>query len=217
MGFMRCQAELANDSLLPADRAINVWHWRTPGDVGDVTTEVSVLLDTFYTAIDDFLSASLTGNIVLKFYDLEDPEPRAPVDQISIAMGAVAATAYPGEVACAMSFQGPIVSGFSQARRRGRIFLGPLASGAGSGTTPDVRPSTSFRSTVCTAADNLMSDSTTPGLIWSVFSPSTAGAQPWDATALGNAFVTITNGWVDDAFDTIRSRGVKATTRTTWT
>lgn len=215
MAFMRALVELNNDSLIPRDLATNTWHFRTPGSVAAAATDCTANLNAFYTAIGTYLSASLTGSGTVKYYDLEDAEPRAPVATglISFTPGA---NQFPNEVALCMSFQGPLVSGSPQSRRRGRLFLGPLSTTGGTGATGDLRPGAACRNAVCTAADALMSDTSLPGLSWAVFSPSTAGPPPWSAGALDDAFVTVTNGWVNDAYDTIRSRGLSPTTRSVW-
>lgn len=215
MAFARALVTLNNDSLVPADRVTNTWHFRTPGAVSAVGTALETLLDTFYTSIGGTLSSNLSGSGTVQLYDLEDPEPRAPVFTGAITFSP-GASGYPNEVAVCMSFQGPIVSGFPQSRRRGRLFLGPMVGTAGSVSGGDYRVSAGTRTTIATAADTLMSDTTTPGLIWSVFSPTTAGPSPWSAAALGDAFVTVTNGWINDAFDTVRSRGLATTARTVW-
>lgn len=215
MAFARVQVELVRDSLLPADRSINTFHFVTPGSVADAAADINTNLETFYNAIDGALSSMLTGTANLKYYDLEDPEPRAPVTTTGFTFSP-GANALPSECAIAMSFQGPLNSGVNQARRRGRIFLGPCSQASGAVEENEFRPTGAFRSTIATAADALMSDTSLPGLIWAVFSPTTAGPPPWSAGELTNAFVTITNGWVDNAYDTIRSRGAAPSARTTW-
>jgi len=215
MAYARVLVELNNDSLIPKDLVTNTWHFVTPGSVAAAEPDITANLDAFYTAIQTYLSASLTGTATAKYYDLEDPEPRAPV-----ATGAITFTPgsnqLPNEVAVCMSYQGPIVSGQNQARRRGRLFLGPLSQTGFTGATGEFRPGSAMRSAICTAADALMSDTSLPGLVWALFSPSTAGPPPWSGATLADAFVTITNGWVDDAADTVRSRGLSPTTRSVW-
>lgn len=50
----------------------------------------------------------------------------------------------------------------------------------------------------------------------SVFSPTTAGAPPWSSGELDAATFPVVAAHVDNAFDTVRSRGVVASTRTSW-
>jgi hypothetical protein len=216
MAFARVLVQMLNDTALPKDMAVNTWHFRTPGSVADASATINANLDTFYTALSTYYSPVLTGTCTTKYYDLEDNEPRAPVAESSFVMGTLGSSGLPNEVAVCMSYQAPIVSGTPQARRRGRLFLGPLSTNITSSSTGDQRPSSGARTAIAAAADALMSDTTLPGLIWSVFSPSTAGTPPWSAATLGDAFETITNGWINDAFDTMRSRGLAPTARTTW-
>lgn len=216
MPFCRALVELATDTLIPSDVITNTWHFETPGAVADAGTAITDNLDAFYTAIQAHLSSVLTGAGTVLLYDLEDPSPRPPVFTGAISFTPDTA-AYPNEVAVALSYQAPVVAGEAQARRRGRIFIGPMSQDAGTSSTGGPRPSSSCRTDICAAADALKDDTTLAGLVWSVFSPTTAGAPPWSSGDLATAFHAVTNGWVDDAFDTIRSRGVAATNRTLFT
>lgn len=213
MAFARVLATLNNDTLQPVDQVTNTWHFQTPGAVADAGTAILDNLDAFYTAISTYLSVNLTGTGDIKIYDLEDPEPRAPVFEGDMTFGA-GTNGMPNEVSVCLSYQAPIVSGTNQARRRGRLFIGPLATTAQATGTGDMRVASGFRTALVTAAEALMDDTTLPGLVWSVFSPTTAGTPPWSAGTLGDSFFTVTNGWVNDAFDTMRSRGLAPTTRT---
>jgi len=49
--------------------------------------------------------------------------------------------------------------------------------------------------------------------VWAVFSPTTAGPAPWDEATLEAATTWVTQGYIDNAFDTQRRRGTKATAR----
>jgi len=216
MGYARVQVSLNRDTNLPADAAVNVWHFRTPGTVAASDEDLRDLIEAFYVDVQGLLASGLVGTAGVKIYDLEDAPPRAPVFEGSLSF-TPASTQLPGEVAMVMSFQGPVVSGTPQARRRGRLFLGPLSQDTFSGATGDLRPGSTARLTIATAAESLIADSAAPGLIWSAFSPTTAGPEPWSSGELDNAFVTVTDGWIDDAFDTIRSRGVAPSTRTLFT
>lgn len=213
MGFCRVQVAFLRDTGLPEDECVNTWHFITPGDVGDSVSAINALLDTFYSSCQTFISSGLTGGARTTYYDLAQPNPRPPVDVNSIVIS-TGGNPLPGECAVVLSFQGIVVPGIPQARRRGRLYLGPLTATSSSVATGGVRPSGALRDTIVAAAEALMDDTTTPGLIWCVFSPTTAGPEPWSSGELTNAFVTVVNGWVDDAFDTIRSRGLAASTRT---
>jgi hypothetical protein len=49
-----------------------------------------------------------------------------------------------------------------------------------------------------------------------VFSPTIAGSPPWSEGTLIDSSVDVVAGYVDNAFDTIRSRGSLTTARTLW-
>lgn len=213
MGYCRALVELNRDTLIPEDLVVNTWHFITPGSVADAAADLTVNIDAFYTSIGSLLASSLTGTGTIKYYDMEDPEPRSPVATGSVVF-TTANNSLPGEVALVLSFQGPLVSGANQSRRRGRLFIGPLGTAVAEASTGDVRPTASARNTLVTAAEALMDDTSLPGLIWTVFSPTTAGPAPWSEGALEDAMTTVTNGWVNDAFDTMRSRGLRPSART---
>jgi len=214
MGYARVQARLINDNALPADQAMNVWHFLTPGDVSASTADIADLLETFYEDVGAYLSSGLSGTIECRFFDLEDAPPRVPVDTINIAMTPGGSLQLPHEVALCLSFEGPPISGTPQARRRGRLFIGPLDGDVAVTGTGDARPNSTALLAITAAAEALMTQVTYSGVVWSVFSPTSAGPEPWTAGDLLAGFVTITNGWMDNAFDTMRSRGLAATSRT---
>lgn len=94
-----------------------------------------------------------------------------------------------------------------RARRRGRQFIGPLRDFAMTSSDTDDPAVTALFQTTLTEASQVLLDAAS-GLPdawqWSVFSRT-----EWVMRA-------VVGGWVDNAFDTIRSRGQKATARTTW-
>jgi hypothetical protein len=47
-----------------------------------------------------------------------------------------------------------------------------------------------------------------------VFSPTIAGTPPWSEATLGLASINVDHGWIDNAFDTQRRRGIRPDTRT---
>lgn len=166
-------------------------------DIGDIETA----LQTFYGSVKPYLSTLLsTGTHEFKWYDLEDPEPRAPVDETtwSFASG-LSGTPLPPEVAITLSYQAAKISGQPQARRRGRIFLGPFS-------TAVVGTSGRVDSSVVTAISNagstlLLASNAATDWTWGQYSTFSTG------------LASVANGWVDNEFDTQRRRGRPATTR----
>lgn len=230
--WLRAQVALANDTAEARDVAVNTFHFSCSGVGTEAQEHADILaaLTGFYQAIDTHFSANLSTTARLKLYDLEDVPPRAPIDDdlFTIAPNAGAPT-IPNEVACCLSFRRAYTSGVSRRRSRGRIYLGPLDSSIIGDSTGDVRPTSTFRSAVTAAVDAWLFPVPAPNsssvIEWCVFSRSDAlglavGEAPpadeptYTAAQLADGFHQIDVAWVDDAFDTQRRRGLRATTRT---
>jgi hypothetical protein len=192
------------------DAVVNTW-----GLGMEVADEV-VGFSQFKTAIQNFYGAIITSlatthvwnTPTIKLYRLSDPKPRTPaISDVLAVPGTKAGTTSPAELALCVSFQGGAASGLNQRRRRGRIYLGPFAGSATDGLTG--RPSSSFITSVRTAAGNLLTASKGTGLWnWSVI--STVAGPPYSP-------VEVLNGWVDDAWDIQRRRGIRPATRGAFT
>lgn len=201
MALYRVQVELAPANNNPDDKVVNTFH-----TIADDETAVQLFitqLTTFYAAIDQIMSSLLaTSGHRVRVYNLADDKPRAPViDQVFTAITAPAANTLPPEVALCISFQAPQQSGVPQARRRGRVFLGPW--GTAFVTSASGRPNSTNLATISTALQNLLDASQAATTwAWAVYSP-TAGQA-----------IEVTSAWVDDEFDIQRRRGRERTTRT---
>lgn len=203
MPLYRTQVELAMTSGNPDDKATNVWHF-----IADDLTALDLALTqvtTFYAAIDGNLSALIaaTGHRI-RCYDLADTKPRAPVRDQGAGTLSLGTGALPPELALCMSFQAPRQSGVSQARRRGRLYLGPLSSTAY--TTSTGFPTSTILTNIGNAVQNLLDASQAATTwAWAVYSPTTETA------------IEVNDAWVDNAFDIQRRRGVAATSRALFT
>jgi len=197
-------------TFIPEDVVTNTFHvlsQLTPTKE-EVAAEMAPLFSAFYTTVyssDRCANYMRPAAATLRVYDLDDPQPRVPVI-VPLALTTVPLTAslLPNEVAAVLSFQGDRVSGIPQARRRGRVYIGGLASQAvaSSSTSSYTQLSGTMTGGLRTAAQNLMEDSLLAGMPWCVWSPTTEDP------------VIVTNGWVDSSPDTQRRRGVGATIRT---
>lgn len=111
---------------------------------------------------------------------------------------------------------GPLGDYRPRSRRRGRIFVGPLAGATVTITdTGTAKPSASLIRVLNNAMSNLKADlaaGTRPGTTWGVFSQ----IEAIDNGSIDSATFPVVGGWVDDAFDTQRRRGRAPSTRTTW-
>lgn len=203
MTHVAVQTVLWMDSGLPEDYATNTWHIDTvDSNPLEGTVEFFSDVTAFFLAVDTYLSSELEGTMAYRAYDMSDPEPRVPfyINGSALTPGT---GKLPSEVALCSSFQGTPASGLVQARRRGRVYIGPLATAAVDAATG--RPAAAFLSALSVATDTLAeSAAASTEYSWVVFSPT------------GGLLTTITNGWVDNAFDTQRRRGLAATARTTW-
>lgn len=151
----------------------------------------------------------------IKWYDVQldlaGTAHGSPIDEVLWTLGAAQAgeTNLPSEVSIVLSYHA-LLTDFQQelgvtrpaARRRGRIYLGPLntLTRVVDGTTNRVGVSSTARTTIAEAAGRLVA----AGVTWSQWSRKNASMD------------NVTGGFVDDAYDTQRRRGEKASTRTTW-
>lgn len=213
------QIVLFNDNGLPEDSSVNTWHFEiddsvVSGDVEDVILNggdgpggpnvgIHPALEQFYDSVGGYLSTLLTGTGEAKYYDLDDPTPRAPILVEPFDFGTTGTGALPTEVALCISFQAVKVSGVSQASRRNRFYLGPLSTTAAATSTsrPDATATATMDSAI-TAFYNTADGA--PAWSWVVYSPKLGSSADVD------------NGWIDNAFDTQRRRGLAPTTRVTF-
>ena len=155
-------------------------------------------------AITDFMSNDAVGaNWTVRAYDLSDPLPRAPVYQSGFTVTHLGnGNPLPSEVSLVVSIQAAPESGVPQARRRNRKYLGPFSV---LGLEPPGRPTQPLILTVARAARDLLNAAQASlSWGWRVYSPTTGE----DMEPVG--------GWVDDAWDTQRRRGLASSERELW-
>ena len=212
---VRAQVSLRSDTNLPEHAAVNVHHFRIhTGDTIDECESITTALTAFYQSVDAVLGSVLAGNATVQYYDLLDPQPRAPILVEEFTFSPASGDCFPNEVAIVLSVQGAPESGIPIARRRGRVYLGPISASAGLTGGGDTFLSTTARDTVANAGLGLATTHDPLHFSWVVFSPTIAGTQPWSSGELEAASTVITNGWCNNAFDTQRSRGLGDSART---
>lgn len=215
-GFFRVQVTIPMDTGTPEDNIINVWHFDSDQTFAEDADDVVGRLRTFYQAIDGIIFPSRVGNASVKVYDLADPEPRIPGLEDTIVLSPDTNTApIPNEVAMCLSMAADPVSGVSPGRLRGRIFLGPISGNALVITGSRVRFTTTALEAVRDAAVTLATGPDAGDGRLAVFSPTTFAELGGEAGDLPDSFNDVTRVWVDNAPDTIRSRGEKADSRVT--
>lgn len=229
-------ARFASASGLPEDVCENVWHFGSE-ETGFTAGELDGMMDaveTFYTTTTptggtngpgEYLSASLdhgANKAQLLAYAtivLDGSQPLgSPVGSRNFTLpNPLSASMLPEEVAAVMSFNGDLtdvpVSETNPSpppatirpaqRRRGRIFLGPLNASAGGVQGSFLRPAGVLRTDLGKAAIDLAGTVAGGGtFVWGVWSK--ADAEVWE----------VIGGYVDDAWDTQRRRGLAPTVRT---
>jgi hypothetical protein len=202
-------------SGLPEDRVVNTFHFQSDLDFALGSLAVIGAVTDFYTGVgtspnvqantlSSYLSPWVSRTAEIRTYNLADAKPRVPITTALTLSDGQQLTGYPEEVALCISVTGG--APFT-ARRRGRVFLGPLIPGSGTpaNTENPTRPTAAF-----------MLDCAKAALRMATAGGSTAEWVIRSERPTEN-FVTITRGWVDNAFDTQRRRGPKSTTRKEWT
>lgn len=188
----------------------------------DVANTLTTRLTNFYNVINsaagkvtDYLSEALSraaGNRIDYYFtdDFSGATPLgSPVETRSwvLASGS-ASTPIPSEVCAVVSFHGNLTdiperdgSTRPASRRRGRVFIGPLEQTAlvENAVTHEAELNPTCINVLKGAATDLMN--LNDHLAWCVWSKADAAQHP------------VVGGYVDNAFDTQRRRGNKATTR----
>lgn len=209
---VRAQCIWKGPSNLPEDRFVTTWAFvrETLANAGgqEQKNEVAERLREFwldgggtYPAVANYIPSSITAQgLEIRCYDLGQAPPREPsIYNYPVGFGAQG-QGLPREVAIAMSFY----AGRNLPRRRGRVFIGPLASSSiASDISPTVNPL--LRNRVVFMAERLaLGFGAGDSMRWGVLSQADQQIR------------NVTAGWVDDAFDTQRRRGLAPTTRTSW-
>lgn len=187
-------------SNLIEDASTNTYHFDADavGDLAAVNTQLQLAYQTMRTHYSNLMAQN--GHEI-KWYRLSDAKPRAPVriDTFNFTTSP-SGLPLPTEVAMVVSFQGAKSSGQPQARRRGRVFFGPMPTTASDGTA---FIAAGTRTAAVNAFGTLLDASQAAATWkWAVFSTVNGTGVPVD------------NGWVENAFDTQRRRGRIATIRT---
>lgn len=213
--YVRGQVSLQNDGGLLQDAAVNVLHFRgTAVDIEDVLDATDSFINALYQLFESSLSAVLSGDGQVKWYDLTDPEPRSPIRTTDFSFSPSASAILPNECAWCFTLEGAAVSGVPIGRRRGRLFLGPLSQAVMDPQEPDARIATSWSTPIVTGFAAAIADMEENSCTLQVLSRTLMGSPPWTEGELDAGTFTVVAVSSDNAFDTIRSRGAAPTVRT---
>ncbi len=200
MPVRRFHAILHSVTGIAEDDCVNVLYF----DVQDNTfavgfassnEEVAQGIRDAYAFIGGSLSNTLTGKMTVKVYDLLGGQP-VYEKKFDTAFSRGTGTA-PREVAVCLSYASVDDINASTPRRRGRIYVGPLA-GASAETV-----NAGLRDTFLQLGIKFAQIGTGNGVTWHLYSK------------MDRASFKIESIWVDDAWDTQRRRGRAPTARTT--
>lgn len=233
MAIIRATVRLHHVNGLPLDDVVNVWHFQslTPLDSA-ISTKLAIGLEAFYRPLYVWFSGVQVRTVgnggTIQTSEVTPGAAGAGDDVTSrvfmthaipttTAFPATTGANFPGEVAACLSFAGdiegiPEESGGTRpaARRRGRIYLGRLATTSGTAgiTANTVTPrinlgALAFGDVAMDEYEDLAAAlSPAPNsLLHIIYSPTSAAEH----------VVTVVS--MDDAYDTIRSRGVDPTVR----
>jgi len=234
---------MAFETGLPADIAETTLYFVDDGE-GEITSDnigrVADCMETFWNEPVLTLASSLSSFISpvvsrtderngFRFVRLNSEsglEIGSPFFIASTFEGTGAGQPLPQEVALCMSFKSADEDGPLR-RRRGRIYIGPLGEahnaeavdGAGRPTEVLINAINFAASRLQDQASDIATEPVGSSTPWVVYSRPTTDA--WNAThpgdeRLSGSFHRVTDGWVDNEWDTQRRRGLKATTRSTW-
>lgn len=217
--LMRAQVVIPLDSNIPEDAIVNTLYFDQddngllppPDDSYDA---VVASLAQFYNAFDNTIFPSTVAtSATVRIYDMRDPEPRQMRRLDAFAIVPSGQAPLPNEVACCASFAADYESGVNPARRRGRVYLGPISSGVVEVLNSQAMITQAAVDAIIAGLDSLLAPNDVGGssLTWALYSPTTdAGGANID-----DSFFDVQRGWVDNAFDTQRRRGAAPTIRTT--
>lgn len=231
MPTLRALVTIPMTSGIAEDAVTNTWYFQGEDVPLPMVDDATAQLQAFYSAIDVYLSNEVAAVANVKYYDLDDPEPRLPVHEDTIALVPTAQFGLPHEVAIALSFAATVASGDNPARKRGRIFLGPLhKDNVDNGLGGSIRPKPAMVTAIAAAGEALQ-DAGSGNCQWVIYSPTHhegrgptpanpktgyPGAPATPPHDLADSVFNVTRGWVDNAFDTIRSRGEEPSSRVAW-
>lgn len=197
-----------------ADAVTNTFHYElVTATVADVHADIIDFYNGTHSPATSplrlYLSNKLSrgaGVASVRSYDLADPTPRPVLrtDFFTLGAGEAGDFGLPDEVALVGSFYGIPPTGENPQSYKNRIYVGPFNE-EGTLAGPPSRPSAALVQTVLEGLKKLAANATAHGWFWEVYSGT-----------LNNAELVV-GGWVDNAWDTQRRRGILPSARSLFT
>lgn len=194
MGIARLQVAIAADSLLPRDAMVITPHFKVTTIPFVVGADWDALADDLAQAVWSWIGGD--HQVTVDAYDAEGPPPHFPLGHAVAGSGAAPASGGPRELAVCLSYY----AGVNRAGHRGRLYVPATLIGGSFG----LRPSSTIQTKVGSLVP-ILADLGGVNVDWCLWSRTRSVGE------------TVTNWWVDDEWDVIRSRGLRPTSRTSGT
>lgn len=227
LGDILVRAIMENVTGLPEDRVMNDFAFATGPTAPSGTDIVNAVdaVDHFYRTtgggtgdtVSEYISGAINRSAThtIEVYSITALGLGSPIYTTNW-LGPVAVNTLDNqvaEVAAVLSFHSDLTGVAEEApggtrpraRRRGRVYIGPLTLTAVDYATPNPRLSAAMTAVLREAGSRLISESSADAIPWSVWSRADEILRP------------VVGGWTDNAPDTQRRRGVSSTIRATWT
>lgn len=231
MAIIRVQRIELPKSALAEDQKVNTIYFdstATNDPINPSLEELQAMVDAFdkffntataFPAVRTFLAETTmaTQRSKYKLYNMSHATPRVPLLEVNGANPTPANTgiALPSEVALCLSYKSGIISGQAAGRSRGRIYLGPILTSSivAEAANGESRPVSDFQNAAVQAGKRMQNESETAGFNWVIYSPTQRSENQGDFPGPFFASSAVVTLWCDNAFDTQRRRGLKATSR----
>jgi len=199
---MRCSWQFKDDD--PQNQAVINPCFRRQMDLTDPLsgTDAQALCDDLATGLEAWLTA-ISGahkQLTVTAYNIEGTPPNRPLAQKKVQAGVYGLPVCPPELACCLSFYGTQ----NIPRQRGRLYVPVflLNLGANEVSAPVIGSPARDKVAQLVAKFAALGGTNVDWIVWS---------------QVAHAATKVQNYWIDEAWDTMRSRGLKATARTTGT
>lgn len=188
MAIYRAMINFPVDGVLPQDNMIITPHYGGDDPQG--------LADRLKTNLTAFSPVGALKPFKIRIYDAQKAPPSYPLATAEQAGTPPTTTTGPRELALCLSYY----STWNRPRYRGRLYIPHVLIGGQVSGRP-----TAQQMTTCLDFTTPLTSGLPTGTSWCVYSPTS------------NAFYGVSDAWVDDEWDIVRSRGRKGTTRQTKT
>lgn len=187
MAIHRAQIAFEVDTAVPRDNCVITPHYQG--------ADPQQLADALKTNLTNLAGVGIGPKFTVKVYNAQGPLPHPPLGTASAGTTPKGSIG-PREVSLCLSY----FAGFNVKRFRGRVYI----PNAFLGGTTGLRP-TASQMTAALNFRNALGKNLSANAVWCVFS------------RVLNQSLPITDVWVDDEWDTVRSRGSRTTARQTAT